>query len=1053
MANNITTSFGGVAYSTTAKFGTGSKGPNWQAQTSATPTFAASSTGTIEFWYNTSSTQSLQMLLELTASANTWIGLSSGKLTASWMGGSAVTLSATNTADGSWHHFAITFNGTVATVFQDGASVGAFNATTNSTTWAAMSGVALQFGGFGGNDYFAGEMDELAIWSTIQYAGSTYTVPTSAFSAIATGLIGLFPFEQPSPLVNMVGFTPVVTISAPFISGILTGGITIVSGTFSYGAPTGLSQVLNGATTAVASPTITTTAGAGATAYGTYSYTLTTPAAGSQSLQVNGTGSYAATGSATTFTTGSGELVASYGSAVFETNTVKFGSQAKAPTWQAETFATPTFGVSSTGTIEFWYNTTATTTYQMLVSFNETLQSWIGLSALGQLTASWKGSGSVILSATNTADGNWHHFAITFSGTVATVFQDGVSVGVFDAASVGATWGGMGAIPLQFYGLNPSTSNFNFPGFVDEIAIWSTIQYTGSTYTVPTAAFSPTAAGLVGLYTFEQPDPLANTVGVVPPPTISAPTVSGLTVGGTTTVSGTFTDGTPTGLSQILNGATTTVSSPTITTTSGSAASASGNYSYTISTPAAGANIIQVNGTGSYAATGSSTGFTTVAAGAPTISAPSVGGLIAGGTTTVSGTFANGAPTGLTYSLDGTSVIAVSSPIITTTSGSATTAVGTYSFTTTTPTAGAHTLVVNGTGTYASVGSSTPFTTVPTGLNILPNNAAFLYSPYNWGAPNSSSAIAYNTGAYCKILFSGNSCVLNFNLSGSGYPLSQIWWRIDQGPWTQSDVASTIVCTIPIETYEDASFPYHRLEWVFKSMAVSTLNPWTVSPPQTAIVFNGITVDSGASVVAPVALPRNILIYGDSITQGVLTLDPAAALQPDQDDAMFCWSYAQGALLGAEVGVVGWGGTGYVNPATAPALTGSYNLLCAGVSRIFTPVPDLIIINAGVNDPVSTATETAAITVINGLLAACPTSKIALVVPFEQGTNIYLQAAQAGCSNPNRVHYVPTTGFDNTAYGGSLHPTGTNSVMMIAPRVAAALAPILSGIKNPWTHY
>jgi hypothetical protein len=111
-----------------------------------------------------------------------------------------------------------------------------------------------------------------------------------------------------------------------------------------------------------------------------------------------------------------------------------------------------------------------------------------------------------------------------------------------------------------------------------------------------------------------------------PSPTISAPIVSGLTVPGTTTASGTFANGAPSGLTQVLDGVTTTVGSPTITTTSGSGATAVGTYSFTFATPAAGGHTVSTNGTGTYVSTGPATGFSTANGTVSLVSPPTIGG-------------------------------------------------------------------------------------------------------------------------------------------------------------------------------------------------------------------------------------------------------------------------------------------------------------------------------------------------------------------------------------------------------------------------------------------
>ena len=101
------------------------------------------------------------------------------------------------------------------------------------------------------------------------------------------------------------------------------------------------------------------------------------------------------------------------------------------------------------------------------------------------------------------------------------------------------------------------------------------------------------------------------------------------------------------------------------------------------------------------------------------------------------------------------------------------------------------------------------------------------------------------------------------------------------------------------------------------------MNRWT--PQAAAVVLTGVTLANGAGVSAPATLPRNVLIYGDSITEGYHTV---ATGDTDGSDASLGWAYALRRLLGAEVGVVGFGGTGLLNagqggvPPTASSGTG-----------------------------------------------------------------------------------------------------------------------------------
>ena len=338
------------------------------------------------------------------------------------------------------------------------------------------------------------------------------------------------------------------------------------------------------------------------------------------------------------------------------------------------------------------------------------------------------------------------------------------------------------------------------------------------------------------------------------------------------------------------------------------------------------------------------------------------------------------------------------------------------------------------------------------GAVIAPDDPGLVYSPYTWNVTH-SAATAWNPGAYFRTLFSGGNCVLGFDVSNNGVPKSQIWWRVNNGPWTSVAVGSTVTCAVPAVMQSNADVPYHLLEVVFKSIdSAAGLNRWN-SPAQTAIVFTGLTLAVGGVVAAPGRAGLNILIFGDSITEGVRTLGEALATTPDDNDAMHCWAFAQARLLGAEVGIVGWGGTGYTAAfANVPVFGSSFGSLAGGVARSFSPLPDLIVVNHGANDLGDYSVP--ARTALAAVAAACPGVPIAVLNPLTKPTSVPLQTAASGVA---AARYVATAGFCNSALGidsVALHPSGPNGVGAIAPQVAAALRPLLSkaAVVARWTH-
>lgn len=333
-------------------------------------------------------------------------------------------------------------------------------------------------------------------------------------------------------------------------------------------------------------------------------------------------------------------------------------------------------------------------------------------------------------------------------------------------------------------------------------------------------------------------------------------------------------------------------------------------------------------------------------------------------------------------------------------------------------------------------------------LVILPNDAAFLYSPYNWNV-GAGSAVSLNGGAYFRVRFTGTTCILFFDISYMTVVVSQIWWRIDGGDWTREDVAASVTCAIPSTTTAAAN---HLLEvriaatTEFQVPGGQSGNRWNpASSPCTAVVFTGLGLATSQSVSAVTPADKTVLIYGDSITEGYLTLNNTGANDVVRSDNTLSWAFLQKDLLGAEVGVVGFGGQGLSTNGVGgvPTFGNTYNYIYSGQARSFADEPDMIVINQGEND--GTNNIVAAYTsVLNALLAACPTAPIACLRPFSGREAANIQAAIAACNAPSRVTYIDTTGFFNTADSpDGQHPNVIANMGRIAPLVAAQLKPIL----------
>lgn len=318
-----------------------------------------------------------------------------------------------------------------------------------------------------------------------------------------------------------------------------------------------------------------------------------------------------------------------------------------------------------------------------------------------------------------------------------------------------------------------------------------------------------------------------------------------------------------------------------------------------------------------------------------------------------------------------------------------------------------------------------------------PNDAAITYSPYTWSV-TALNASTLNTASSFRTLFSGSFMNVTFDTSEMVTPASQLYWRVDNGPLTATIVQPVVSVAIPVNLTK-GDVPYHTLEVFVKSMT-ETANRWSAGVPSTRVVFTGLVSDGELVMYIPNTV--NVLIYGDSITEGVLTLGGTAAFDTYHNDASVVYSRALGPLLGAEMGVVGFGATGLSRGGSGgvPPLGISWNQLWDGVPRVFEPKPDLIVLNEGTNDGSKNITD-AMISVLKDLTAACPGTSIAVLLPFNGAERVFLQAAVA--ATPGAT-FIDTAGFYNTSYGGGLHPTGPNDVARIAPQIAAKLRPLLA---------
>lgn len=691
---------------------------------------------------------------------------------------------------------------------------------------------------------------------------------------------------------------------------------------------------------------------------------------------------------------------AAFGSGKFGTAlTSGYGSASSFPTGNVFTF-------------EAWVKTTASGgTNKVLFSTGAYNNFYMGMDPSGNLV--WTATPTITAPAIN--DGVWHHIEISGDASATRIFLDGVLVGTGAAESLAAP-----SANSQFTIGAHQTLGYNWVGSIDEVAAWSVTRHTAN-FTPPSAPIDGTTAGLYQLYHLDGNG--NDSIGVATAADTTAPSMVGSLSSSAITATGymlSWTAGTDNvgvaGYEYSTDGSATWSDAGNVLSKTITGLAASTTYH----------NLVRDYDAAGNRSTPISLDVTTTATTDAT--APTMNGTLgvssitsSGGTLSWSAGSDNVGVAGYEYSLNGTTWTDVGNVLTKTVSGlSSSTA---YS-----PQVRDYDAAGN-----RSTAISTTFTTAAATTALTGNTSNVLFSPYNWNV-DANTAKTINGGAYFKTVFGGTSCTLQFDTTGLATGFPKLEYRVDgTGPWTTVDLAASVPIAIPAET---AAYASHLLE--VNVRATTRTNRWALGG---LVALIGIVLDSGKSLAKPGQSSRNMLVFGDSITEGLKSLSSSEDTV-NSSNGMQSYASIAGRMLGAEVGVVGFSGQGFTHQGDGPVpvFGSTYNFLYSGVARSFSPTPDYIVINQGTNDSTNDITS-AAVGVLNGLISATPaTTKIIVLRPFNGNQAANLQAAIAACSAPARVTYVDTTGFFNSGNSGDgLHPYGWEHITHIAPQVATAV--------------
>lgn len=342
--------------------------------------------------------------------------------------------------------------------------------------------------------------------------------------------------------------------------------------------------------------------------------------------------------------------------------------------------------------------------------------------------------------------------------------------------------------------------------------------------------------------------------------------------------------------------------------------------------------------------------------------------------------------------------------------------------------------VINTDGTFYCPESSVTTLSSATTTRIQPNDVNIVYSPYNWKV-SGTLAKTINAGAYLRFMLNGQSLSALFDLSTIATPLPEINYRIDGRCWNKAQVASSVPFNFPLDTQ---SWSSHIIEIHVKTTTQST-DRWNTQ--QNAVKLIGLDSNIGAQTLPIGKLNNSVIYFGDSITEGNLTLTPLGANDTDASDSTLSWVHGLSSALGVEYCNCGFGSHGffYGGAGNVPPLISSYKYMWSGEIRDFVTVPPkLIVVNMGTNDgnnPItSTITE-----FLNSILAEV-SCKIIMIRPFSGSQAQNIQDAISSCDAPDRVVYVNTDGFFNTAHSSDgTHPYGFANIAEIAPKLANLL--------------
>ena len=272
------------------------------------------------------------------------------------------------------------------------------------------------------------------------------------------------------------------------------------------------------------------------------------------------------------------------------------------------------------------------------------------------------------------------------------------------------------------------------------------------------------------------------------------------------------------------------------------------------------------------------------------------------------------------------------------------------------------------------------------------------FSPWNWAFAG-GQAVTNTPGAYLKFRFTGDRLDARFRvdwLRASAYPASSypaVSVQIDDEPPRRLQLAPdreqlNLLAGAP--PARDPAAP-RTARLLFAATHFDRGDRWRT--PVAALRLSELALSARGRIAAPPVRPHRLLVYADSHGEGVEVL--AAGSWSTHQDAGLAFPQSLAEAWDAEVGVVAFGGSGYVTPvagAELPAATDTWARCFAEVSRLdragrLNPPPDVILSALGDNDPDYPSVSRAARGLAGAWRRAAPDAALLFALPPDRGGN------------------------------------------------------------------